>query len=352
MFFYMSGTPRNDIMQRQENSLCSHRLFSLHGDYQRAVHKWLDDVLEDPSHPYPRSIMLDSGAFTAWNAGGEVTVDEVFDSYSRFEEKCGDLFDEIWMVNLDKIPGKRGVDPTPDEINDALRISDENYKKLVDKFGDRILPVYHQGEDVDRCLELADVAKYICISPRNDLPEGERAIWSEDTHTTLRKHYPDSMTHGLATTGNNMLKDVPWTSVDSAAWILHAGFGKVDIFQRHPKGGYCYRNYFVSDDWRKAGLTDQHLGATRDEEDNVVVTRHDDEAGINGEQGGGKLFGGMAPIQQRLLFDTFAEYGFSLDDIKKNSRARSIVCMGELAKFGDWATTHRVGRPIQQNLGF
>lgn len=346
MFFYMSGTPRNDVLQIQENGLCSHRLFSLHGDYQRAVHRWLDDVITRPEHPYPKFIMLDSGAFTAWNAGGEVTVSEVFDSYSRFEDKAGDLFDEIWMVNLDKIPGTRGVDPTPTEIDEALHISDENYARLVDRFGDRILPVYHQGEHIDRALELAEIAKYICISPRNDLPEGRRTEWSLQTHASLRKVYPDVMTHGLATTGNQMLRDVSWTSVDSAAWVLHAGFGKVDIFQEHKVHGWCYRNYFMSDDERKAGLTDQHIGATRGEHGEVVVHDLDYSQG----KGEGLLLGGMSPAQRKKLFSVFASYGFDKDELVTNSRARAIVCMGELAKFCAWASEQQKNKPIQKNL--
>jgi len=344
MFFYMSGTPRNDVLQRQENSLCSHRLFSLHGDYQRAVHKWLDDVLEDPSHPYPRSIMLDSGAFTAWNAGGEVTVDEVFDSYSRFEEKCGDLFDEIWMVNLDKIPGKRGEDPTVQEINDALRISDINYKKLVDRFGERILPVYHQGEDTGRLLELASMAKYICVSPRNDMPELKRAKWAGEKHKALDKHAPGTMTHGLATTGNNMLRDVKWTSVDSAAWILHAGFGKVDIFE-----GDRYRNYFVSDDPRKAGLMNQHWGA---QISNNPETGAVEVAVPEAVERGGKLIGPGMPTSQRLrIRERIEKYGFNTEEIVTNSRARSIVCMGELADYCRWATEYQKRKTRQDGLG-
>ena len=341
MFFYMSGTPRNDVYQVQENGLCSHRLFSLHGDYQRAVHKWLDQVIDDPTNPYPRSIMLDSGAFTAWNAGTEVTLDEVFDSYDRFEERAGDLFDEIWMINLDKIPGKRGVDPTQEQIAESLVVSDVNYELLVEKFGERILPVYHQGEDSDRLFELTELAKYICVSPRNDLHEGERAKWSAEIHDDLRKFYPDAMTHGLATTGNRMLRDVKWTSVDSAAWVLHAGFGKVDIFE-----GDKYRNYFLSDDPRKASLANQHLGARE-----VITERGPEIVVPELEEHGGRIHGGMSLSQRELIFKTFESYGFTLNDIVTNSRARSIVCMGELAKYCAWASARHATTPTQSTLG-
>ena len=330
------------MLQRQENSLCSHRLFSLHGDYQRAVHRWLDDVIENPSHPYPRTIMLDSGAFTAWNAGSEVTVDEVFESYSRFEDKSAGIFDEIWMVNLDKIPGKRGEDPTQKDISDALRISDENYAKLVDRFGERILPVYHQGEDTTRLLELAAIANYICISPRNDMPELKRAKWSGEKHDALSTHAPGTMTHGLATTGNNMIRDVRWTSVDSAAWILHAGFGKVDIFE-----GDKYRNYFVSDDPRKASLKNAHWGAQASDNESGGV-----DITIPGpSEYGGIIQPGMAHSQRVLIQERIEQYGFNTEEISTNSRARSIVCMGELAAFCRWATEHQMVSPRQTALG-
>lgn len=343
MHFYMSGKPRNDVYQRQENALCSHRLFSLHGDYQRDVHKWLDDVLAAPEHPYPKFIMLDSGAFTAWNAGGEVTLDEVFDSYARFEDKAGDMFEKIWMINLDKIPGKRGQDPTPKEIDEALKISDINYKRLVDRFGERVLPVYHQGEDTSRLLELAGMARYVCVSPRNDMPEKKRTRWAVEKHDILFAEAPGTMTHGLATTGNNMLRDVRWTSVDSAAWVHHSGFGKVDIFE-----GDRYRGYFVSDDTRKAALRDQHWGGMahyNEEADEVEIIIPDFEDG-------GRIHGGMPAPQRLRIKERIEKYGFSVDDIKKNSRARSIVCMGELDAFCRFATDLQKRTPRQRALGF
>jgi len=44
MHLYMSGTPKNDTFQAVENQMCSHRLFSMHGDYAREVMKWLEMV--------------------------------------------------------------------------------------------------------------------------------------------------------------------------------------------------------------------------------------------------------------------------------------------------------------------
>lgn len=318
MFIYMSGTPRNDKHQRLENSLCTHRLFSLHGSYKRAVMNWLENTKQEAAngHPYPRYIMLDSGAFTAWNAGEQTHLDDVFRAYDEFEKNSEGLFDEIWMINLDKIPGERGRDPTVAELNEALEISDINYERLVSRFGERILPVFHQGEPDKRMFELAEIAKYICISPRNDVHEGLRKIWSQERHFLLHKKYPSHMTHGLATTGNLMIQDVPWYSVDSAAWIIHAAYGKLDIFE-----GRKYTNYFVTYEGGKQKREASHV-------DNLL------------------------PAKRERVIDAISQYGFTLQEVREDVRPRSLVCMGELTRFVDYAREQKKTREIctQQTL--
>jgi len=157
MHLYMSGTPKNDRFQAVENQLCSHRLFSLYRDYQSQVFAWLRDVkagihsfadycaqdarrVDDcaaadrkaerllmergiteawPGYhaslsaiskrfpaSYPKHIMLDSGAFTAWNTGKPVTLDEVKSVYSRFLNEAGGLFD---CQSQSKSGPRRGV---------------------------------------------------------------------------------------------------------------------------------------------------------------------------------------------------------------------------------------------------
>ena len=190
MHLYQSGTPRNDLFQIVENRLCSHRLFSMHGSYEKAIMRWLSDVRDGvttlesfidkyPEHrdyamngdttrrikqqeldddrdwvmldvigaisdsdvfkrKHPSHILLDSGAFTAWNKGDVTEVDEVLRKYSMFLDQAGNLFDEIWMVNLDVIPGEKGRDPTERGTHQMqVRKSDENLEILQKEFGTR-----------------------------------------------------------------------------------------------------------------------------------------------------------------------------------------------------------------------
>ena len=312
MRFYHSGTPRNDKYQHQEDAMCPHRLFSLHGDYLKNVRKWVQNLPRDKStRRYPSTLLLDSGAFTAWNAGTPTTLDAVVESYTTILEdidKAGASFDEVWMVNLDVIPGERGRTATEREILDAFKVSDENFEKLNERFKGRVLPVFHQNEEViapERLEIVANQSDYICISPRNDVAEILRHGWSLEIHAALNKIKPGIHTHGLATTGNAMIKEVPWFSVDSAAWVLHGGMaGKVDfVFESH-FGNHepNYRNFFFAMEGGKQKHGKHHYKTVKPE------TRDRMDAIIEG-------------------------YGFTPELLMKDSRARSLVCMGELSKF-------------------
>ncbi len=167
--------------------------------------------------------MLDSGAFTAWSKGEEVVLPELIEVYSRLIDVIGDI-EKVWLINLDKIPGSPGVTASPSEIEDAIRISDDNYRVLEERFGNRIVPVFHQNEDEERLAEVCRMGAYICVSPRNDLGERHRRTWAKEVHGKIPKGV---RTHGLATTGYPMMTTVPWHSVDSATWIMIAAYGHI-----------------------------------------------------------------------------------------------------------------------------
>ena len=329
MRFYHSGTPRNDKYQHQEDAMCEHRLFSLHGDYLKNVRKWVQNLpREQSTRKYPSTLLLDSGAFTAWNAGTPTSLDAVVKSYSIILEdieKAGAKFDEVWMINLDVIPGERGRTASKDEILRAFYTSDENFEELNKRFPKQVLPVFHQNEETiapERLEIVADQADYICLSPRNDVAEKKRREWSMEIHQALHNLRPDAATHGLATTGNAMIREVPWFSVDSAAWVLHGGMaGKVDFcFEGHfgDKEPY-YRNYFFAKEGGKH-LEGKHHYLT------------------------------VGPDIQEAMHERIERYGFTVDDLFTDSRARSLVSMGELSRFFEKALIWQAKQdiPIQE----
>lgn len=442
MHLYMSGTPRNDPYQTVENRMCTHRLFSMHGDYEKAVLRWVRDlragimtaeqyleaypknreyiverdarrrneqknfgrtidwstadVLEKvcetlDGKPYPKTILLDSGAFTAWNKGEKTTVEDVLGKYGRFMDAAGDLFDEVWMINLDVIPGERGRDPTAEELSEAVRVSDINFEILTREFGERILPVFHLGESSTRLTECVEQvlgkSNYICVSPRNDLPEGKRVEWSRDTHGEINRKWEGILTHGLATTGNKMVRTVPWYSGDSAAWVQHGGYGMIDIFHGPGYSGGAksdphYMNYFVSFEGAIYDLTTEivlpdgravsgeGLGLTEDSSDAdkaaaFVAAGVDPDhfpflgAFINPETGKavgghisdeGKHFNTLSNAAQEYVRSRVEALGFPFEIVRWDSRVRNLVCMAEFVEFAEWAKT-ATRTPAQTTLG-
>lgn len=221
MNLFFSGVGKGVIETDERLGSPRFRLFSCHGAYFKYAQKTgplvstIDSSFE---------IMLDSGAFTAWTKGEEVTLDHLIRDYRTLIEDFGYGTEKIWLINLDKIPGEPGRTAGPEEVAEAIKISDDNFYRLEKEFGDIVVPVYHQGEDEARLAEVCRMASYICISPRNDLGENHRRTWSQEVHSKL----PSGIrTHGLATTGFPMMTTVPWHSVDSATWIMIAAYGHV-----------------------------------------------------------------------------------------------------------------------------
>lgn len=222
--YYFSGVPSySEEEVHRLAQICPHRLLSCHGDYIKAGHKWAKSTVANFKHG---TLLLDSGAFTAWNKCHEMHLNDLLPVYYDFMTTYWSACKEIYLINLDKIPGSPGRTAGYDEIQEAIEISDRNYAILVKEFGNRVLPVFHQNEDEKRLHEVAAMTDYICVSPRNDLPEGQRVAWSREVHSKLPR---TKRTHGLAATGAVMMETVPWTSVDSASWVFTAATGNITI---------------------------------------------------------------------------------------------------------------------------
>jgi hypothetical protein len=150
------------------------RLLSLHENYLNGADRWLERAEEFDTSGM--ELMFDSGAFTAWNKRKPaIDVRWLRDQYRDFDELCTGRFKAVWFISLDVIPGRPGCTPTQAEIVDAVRRSDRNNAVLKDAFGDRVIPVFHQGESFERLEEVLTInPSYICISPQNGFPEKRR----------------------------------------------------------------------------------------------------------------------------------------------------------------------------------
>lgn len=213
MHFYFSGAIKSEIIEREIISRNGHRLFSFVN--KESIKKYLK--IAEGKHV---NIMLDSGAFSAWNAGKVIRRDELL----RFALSLADKDISLVMINLDKIPGEKGKDPTPDEINEAMDVSQINYEFFKERLPFPVLPVFHQGEPYSYLHTMRGI-DYVCLSPRNDVHEAARWKWAQQA----RRELGNEKTHGLATTGMKMMTAIDWYSVDSATWVHVAAFGQIII---------------------------------------------------------------------------------------------------------------------------
>lgn len=165
--------------------------------------------------------MIDSGAFTAWSKGKTVDMDALIDLYNMAHEEYGDCFDYTF-VSLDHIPGKQGVARTAEDFRIAAETTVRNYEIMKKRVRGYVKPVYHDGE-AEWVLRAYDDAPYISLSANQDMAYEHRRLWVAETAQRLAH----KQLHGLAMTGTNMLRTCRWHSVDSAAWVLWAGYGAI-----------------------------------------------------------------------------------------------------------------------------
>lgn len=180
------------------------------------------DVLETADRLGIRTnCIIDSGAFTAWSVGKPVRLQDLMDHNDEVLRKWGARHNFIFIA-LDVIPGEKGRFATSDEIHAAVEISYDNFKVMQQHYPQNyVLPVFHSGEEFtlrDKYLALTD---YLCLSMDQGMSEGERLEWGK------RAAAPGFKYHGLAATGNRMVTEIDWYSVDSSSWITVGSMGGI-----------------------------------------------------------------------------------------------------------------------------
>jgi len=193
-------------------------------------------------------IMVDSGAFTAWNKGKQIDL-QTYIQYAHEVLKKIAIFknQKMYIVNLDVIPGRVGEthalnsnrkQENLDLIEKAAREGYKNMRRML-KEGITPIHVFHQGESFRWLDKMLEYLPYIGISPANDMPSTTRIRWIETVFEYLHKEGTAVDTHGFAVTNYTTLRTFPWTSCDAASWRIAAGMGNIN----YPKGGFTNPDY-------------------------------------------------------------------------------------------------------------
>ena len=178
----------------------------------------------------PRSIFVDSGAFSAHTKGRELDVDEYI-QYVNDRKGCFEV-----IAQVDKIPGTFGKKKTKEELLEAPELSWENYLYMRPKVLDynNLTPIFHQGEDfkhLHRMLETTfdgEHIPYIGISPANDVSTKDKGKWFEKVFAIIRdSSNPNVKTHAFGMTSLELLEKYPFYSADSTSWLMTSANGSI-----------------------------------------------------------------------------------------------------------------------------
>jgi hypothetical protein len=233
LYFAGAWTPKTDLGVHN-------RLVSFH--YPKDFHNWIK-----MSGDKKGDVILDSGAFSAWNKNTFVDLN----TYIAYIKVAQDLAlqhnKNLHVVNLDVIPGQAGKTKALNQIignevtlaankeliNSAAKQGYLNLKTLK-KNGISPIHVFHQGEDFKWLDRMVDIVDYIGISPANDMSNASKASWIDTVFEYLYKKNIKVKTHGFAVMVPELLKRLPWTSCDAISWRMIAATGSV----LYPKEGF------------------------------------------------------------------------------------------------------------------
>jgi Fe-S cluster biosynthesis and repair protein YggX len=175
-------------------------------------------------------IFLDSGAFSVWNRGEKINLDNYITFCQRY---CKDL-DAI--ATLDVIPGEPNKKVLEIQADSAAWEGWANYQKMLKaKIPiEKLIHTFHQGDPENFIEKLVEEGgPYIGVSPANDKTSAQRKEWMDsicipyilDSKGRARVKF-----HGFAVTSLKLALAYDWFSVDSSSWRLRGGgYGLIDL---------------------------------------------------------------------------------------------------------------------------
>ena len=183
------------------------------------------------SAPTNGKLLVDSGAHSAHTKGIKLNLEE----YIEYANKH---IDQITLyVQVDKIPGVYLMPKTAKDFLEAPELSWENYLYMREKSKDpdKLIPVFHMGEDFKWLRNMCDYRfsdgshiPYIGLSPRGDVSLKAKYDFSAECFAVIQSSTnPNVKTHAFGATSLEMLEKLPYTSADSTTWVLVSAYGQV-----------------------------------------------------------------------------------------------------------------------------
>lgn len=196
--------------------------------YERKLgERWMEAIKSGKTDSY---LFADSTAYSAWSRGVDVDIDNYID-YAN--ENINELH---LLTSLDKIPGVKGTPPTVEEYKQAPQKSWENYlymrERILDK--DKLLPVFHLGEDFKHLHEMLEFTEdgkhipYIGLGGTVGASMTVKDNWFSQVFKVIQQsNNPNVHTHAFGLTSFKLLEKYPFFSSDSTSWIMVGANGNI-----------------------------------------------------------------------------------------------------------------------------
>ena len=261
---------------------------------RKMILNWIDYMKSNNVKP---KLFIDSGAWSAHSKGKEVNIDD----YISFLNTYDDYF--YIYAELDKIPGEFRKPKTLEQRLEAPEISWENYLYMKDKVKsrDKLLPVFHQGEDFKWLKVMLEYKHednqqhipYIGISPANDSSIPGKLEFIDRCFDIIKESSnPDVKTHAFGMTSLKILEQYPFTSADSTSYLM------------------CAINGNIMTDYGTLNVSNRRLY-----KDNMLFLK-----------------------DKNLLNDIITKYGFTLDELSEDSNKRTLYNIKYLL---DWCKNYQ-----------
>lgn len=225
---YFAGSQCKEADELMVKLNCN-RLFSQEND-RKNISNW-QNYKHSRRTQYKGNILIDSGAFSVHTKGIELDVDEYIEYINSIDK------DIHIFAQVDKIPGEFGKQKTKEQILEAPALSWKNYLYMKDKVNsrDKLLPIFHQGEDFKWLHNILEYThddgshiSYIGISPANDKSAKEKEIFIHKCFNIIKKSSnPNVKTHAFGMTSRWILEQYPFTSADSTSWLMTGVNGSI-----------------------------------------------------------------------------------------------------------------------------
>lgn len=207
---YMPGQARFSKLNEREEGITTNLPNILESYHYIKKQKIVDEMRSDNA-----KVFLDSGAFSAFNIGAEISIDDycnyIKENYDILRIEDGDLMASVL-----------------DGIGDPLKTW--HNQAYMEKQGVKPLPCFHYGEDPKYLDWYIKHYSYITIGGMVGKSKEQLTIWLDrmwNNHILDGSGKPRLKVHAFGITSVDIMKRYQWYSCDSSSWIQAAAFGSI-----------------------------------------------------------------------------------------------------------------------------